>query len=189
MSKNKNKEDNQDDISEEEEVIFEEEGLEPTELIKKLRKRLKECESLKRDYLSGWQRSKADFLNLKGKIEQEKDDFLKFATEDIIVQLIPVLDSFELAFKKEPSEESQKTWKTGMENIYSQLKTVVLHNGVEEIEPESGTAFNPAEQEIISYEATSAEEGGMVMELVQKGYKLKGKVIRPAKVKISRLET
>jgi molecular chaperone GrpE len=169
--------------SREEDIIFEKEDLEVADLIKKLREKLKECESLKQDYLNGWQRAKADFANFNRKVEEEKQEFLRFATKDIIIQLIPVLDSFELAFRKEFLEESLKTWKNGMENIYGQLKAVILRNGVEEIRPEVGATFNPAEHEVISSQAT-AEEREIITELVQKGYKLNGKIIRAAQVRV-----
>ncbi len=188
MSKDKEK--NQSYSSEEkavEDIIFEDEEVKPEEVIKKLRERLKECESLKQEYLEGWQRAKADFINLNRKIEEDKTDFLKFANEDLIIQLIPVLDSFEEAFRKEPSGEAT-VWKIGMKNIYEQLKALAFRNGAEEIKPEAGTAFNPVEHEIMSLlETSETEKDGRIIELIQKGYKLNGKILRAAKVRVGEL--
>ena len=64
------------------------------ESLKKLRERLKECEAKAKEYLDGWQRAQADFVNIRKRDEEAKKEFLKFANTDLVAQLIPVLDSF-----------------------------------------------------------------------------------------------
>src|SRR3989344_539850 len=77
----------------------EEEQENPAILIKKLRERIKTLEKEKEEYLTGWQKERADGVNLRKRLEEEKREFTKFAKEDIATEIIPVLDSFESAFK------------------------------------------------------------------------------------------
>ena len=82
-------------------VVFdnENETENPKDLIKKLRRRIKELEQKNQEYLTGWQKERADSINLRKKMEEEKKEFSKFAKEDISTELISVLDSFDSAFK------------------------------------------------------------------------------------------
>lgn len=181
-----NQKEGREDVTEEgEDVVFEEEGEEIQDLIKKLRGKLKESESLKHQYLEGWQRTKADLINQNKKTEREKIDFTKFATQNIIAELISVLDGFEMAFKEDLSEDTDKIWRTGIENIYEKLKSIMIQNGMSEIKPVIGEIFDPKEQETVYLEKVdSHEKDNAVTSVVQSGYKLNDRVIRAAKVTV-----
>ncbi|MEK7175922.1 MAG: nucleotide exchange factor GrpE, partial [Patescibacteria group bacterium] len=139
--------------------------------IKKLKERIKECEAKAKEYLDGWQRAQADFVNLRKRDEEAKVEFLKFANADLISQLIPVLDSLNLA-------------KSHAEPIYKQLLQILKQNGLEELNP-MGMRFNPREHESIGVIKTeNKDEDHKILEVVQKGYILQGKIIRPARVRI-----
>src|SRR3989344_6190148 len=88
-------------MKDEEEIIFDNEDEESNSaaLIKKLREKEKKLEEKSKEYLTGWQKERADGVNLRKRLEEEKREFAKFAKEDIATEIIPVLDSFECAFK------------------------------------------------------------------------------------------
>lgn len=154
--------------------------------IKKLRDQLKECQKEKQEYLDGWQRARADLQNFKKDQIGEREKITKFAQEDLLYELLSVTDSFTMAFaNKEAWEKVDTNWRTGVEYIYAQLKGVLERNGITEIEP-LGEKFDPGEH--TSIEAISTDDAGKdetVVEVVQNGYRLNGKVIRPARVRVA----
>ncbi|MEK7180470.1 MAG: nucleotide exchange factor GrpE [Patescibacteria group bacterium] len=167
-----------------EDVVFEEEEQNPRDLIKKLKEKIKTSDTEKQKYLENWQRDKADFVNARKDDERRNTEVIKFAKESLVDEIIPVLDSFELAFRSPSWNSVAPEWRTGVEYIHSQLKTVLLNNGLTEIDP-LGVAFNPHEHQAIgTVESEDEEDDGKVLEVLQKGYKLNGKVIRTANVKI-----
>jgi molecular chaperone GrpE len=182
-----NEEDTKKEQEVDDELVFEdEEDLEnPAALIKKLRTKLRAVEAEKQDYLTGWQRAKADFINLRKKDEELKEDFMKFAKEGIVLDLIPVLDSFDYAFKnKEAWESLPKEWRAGMESIYTQLMGVLTTNGVAKLSLVK-TIFDPKLAEAVGVVPTKEKnEDHTVLEELQAGYTLYGKVVRIARVKI-----
>ena len=154
------------------------------ETIQKLREKLKKAQEEKQEYLTGWQRAKADFVNLRKRDEEEKESFLKFSLEKIILELIPVLESFEQAMKTE-EKEHDSAWKTGMESIEQQLLSILGKYGVKQLRPE-GEFFDPSTHEAISVVPTQDKDlDGKIHEVFQTGSELNGKVIRPAKVTVS----
>lgn len=141
----------------------------------KLKKKLKSCEKERGEYLAGWQRAKADLINYKKEQEHRITDYYKFANEGLILELLLVLDSFEEALKHDKNE--------GIKQLYNQLKNILKSNGVEEIKA-VGEKFNPEFHE--STGEVKGKKQGVVVEEIQKGYKLNNKVIRPSRVKISK---
>lgn len=142
---------------------------------KKLREKLKNAESKAKEYLDGWQRAQADFANLRKQDEKSRQEFAKFAQADLVSQLIPVLDSFNLALDHGSKE---------VEPVYKQMLSVLKSNGLEELDP-VGEAFDPRIHESVGEVAVEdKEEDQKIVEVLQKGYILSGKTVRPAKVKI-----
>ncbi|OGG47859.1 nucleotide exchange factor GrpE [Candidatus Kaiserbacteria bacterium RIFCSPHIGHO2_02_FULL_50_9] len=169
----------------EEEFIPEEEEENPSLAVKKLRERLKKCIEEKQEYLDGWQRTKADFVNARREEEKRLAELLKFAEVALIMDILPVLDSFDMAMSDKAAWESvSKEWRSGMESIAAQLEGVLKEHGVGLFSP-LGESFSPVEHEAIDTIETSEEDKDhKVAEVFQRGYRLQGKVIRPAKVKI-----
>jgi molecular chaperone GrpE len=157
----------------------------PKDQIKRLRERLHEAVSEKQQYLDGWQRTKADFANYKKREEEQKAEFIKFAREGLISDLIPVLESFHMAFaNKEAWEKVDPSWRTGVEYIHTQLTQPLGSHGLTTVDP-IGQAFNPNEQTSIgSIPTDDATKDHVVAEVVQLGYKLNGKLLRSPRVKI-----
>jgi molecular chaperone GrpE len=151
---------------------------EPTELEKALKER--------DEYLAGWQRAKADFSNAKKRWEEELKSYRAVANEGLIEELLPVLQSFEMAFaNKEAWEKADKNWRSGVEYIYGQLKGVIEQNGVKEVNP-IGQKFDPAIHEAMKYESVEDKsKAGTIISVIEKGYILGSKLIKPAKVVVA----
>ncbi|OGF82514.1 nucleotide exchange factor GrpE [Candidatus Giovannonibacteria bacterium RIFCSPLOWO2_01_FULL_46_13] len=165
--------DDEKEIELEEEVI-EEEGLQ--DKIKKMREELKVCRKEKEEYLSGWQRAKADFINARKDEEKAKEIFVKFAEAGLLNEILAIADSLDMAMKHKAAD--------GTKEIYDQLKDVLKKHGVTPIEA-IGKKFNPAEHEAIKEEEVdSQEKDNAVVEELQRGWYLHDKVLRPSKVKV-----
>jgi len=142
---------------------------------KKLRERLKQAETKAKEYLDGWQRAQANFVNLRRRDEETKVEFIKFANLSLVEELIPVLDSFNIALSLGHKD---------FEPLYNQLAAVLKTNGLEVLDPLNNT-FSPHEHEALATVQTEKkEEDHKVLEVLQKGYKLNNRIVRPAKVKI-----
>ena len=100
--------DSQDDI------VFEEEGVPAGLELKKLREKLRECQKQKEEYLTGWQRARAELVNARKEDEKHKDEFKKFAAASLIDDLLSIADSFEMAFKDKGWQKLDKTWRDGI---------------------------------------------------------------------------
>ncbi|MFZ2049201.1 MAG: nucleotide exchange factor GrpE [Minisyncoccia bacterium] len=169
-------------MNDEQDVILDtEEGIDDSVLseeaqgdtIKKLKDKLKDAESKAKENLDSWQRAQADFVNLRKRDEDAKVEFIKFAKSDLISQLIPVLDSFNHALAHGHKE---------VEPIQNQLLKILKQNNLEELNP-LGEIFNPSVCEAVSMRLSKdRNDDHKILEVLQKGYKLEDRVIRPAKV-------
>lgn len=151
----------------------------------KVKKQLEKCQKERQDYLAGWQRSRADFLNYKKEEMERLGEILKYANESLILQILPILDDFEKA-EKEISDESKKNeYFKGMLQIKRQLQDLLKNQGIEEIRS-LGEKFNPNFHEVVETVEVKDKESSIIIEEIKKGYKLNGKVVQPAKVKINK---
>lgn len=158
--------------------------LEGKELDKEeLKKELEKCQSQKEQYLAGWQKARADFLNYKKEEIERLSEFLKYANEELILKILPILDNFEKAEKERPAELKDNQYLKGIFQIKRQLQDFLKNQGVEEIKI-NNEKFDPTFQEAVEEVEVKDQESGRIIEEVQKGYQLHGKVIRPAKVKV-----
>ncbi|MDO8572512.1 MAG: nucleotide exchange factor GrpE [bacterium] len=157
--------------------------------MKKLRQKLEVCVKEKQEYLLGWQRSKADFVNARKSDEESRNNFIKFANEGLIEELLPVIESFEMAFgNKEAWEKVDKNWRTGVEYIHSKLMGTLIQHGLKELNP-VGEKFDPTHHASFENVPTdNPEEDHIIVAVVQKGYALNGKIIKPPNVKVAVFE-
>lgn len=179
-----NKENETKDLEFDENI--DEEGYnDQTALVKKLREKIKRLEEKNQEYLTGWQKERADSVNLRKRLEEEKKDFAKFAKEDVATEIIPVLDSFESAFRnKEIWEKVDENWRKGVEYIHNQLINILGNHGVFVIDP-LGEKFDPQRDEAVSSATVeNQEDDHKIMEVISIGYRLHDKIIRPPKVKV-----
>ena len=122
----------------------------------------------------------ADFQNYKKRVEKEKRDLYSYANEKIMGDLLTVMDNFERALEHDADE----TFKEGIEMIFKQLQDVLEKSGLAEI-PALGEEFDPNVHSAVMTEETEDYESGKVSGVMQKGYTLNGKVIRPSMVKVA----
>lgn len=155
------------------------------ETVKRLRAKLKTLEAEKQEYLIGWQRAKADLINARKRDEEDRKDFIKFANERLIEEFIPVLASFDMAMgNKEAWEKADKNWRTGVEYIHSQLLKVLTDNGLKELNP-INEKFDHVHHEASVYEPVGDEkQDHIILQVIQKGYSLNGKVLKAPIVKV-----
>ncbi len=152
--------------------------------IEKLKQKLAEAEKLKNEYLSGWQRCKADFINFQ-KGEVERTSWLKKQLgKDWLLKILAFYDDIELALGHMPDDLRDNEWTKANLIIYDKFLEELKKDGLEEIKA-AGEKFNPEFHEAIS-EIEGAGEPGTIAEVVQKGYLLNGELLRAVKVKINK---
>jgi molecular chaperone GrpE len=184
MDENKEEKNENEDV-EFDENIDDDGNHDQNALVKKLRTKIKELEEKNQEYLTGWQKERADSVTLCKRLEEEKKEFAKFAKEDITTELMQVLDSFESAFKnKEAWEKVDKNWRVGVEYIHTQLVNVLSNHGVSVVEP-LGEKFDPQRDEAVgTVPVENEDDDHKIMEVVSLGYRLHDRIIRAPKVKI-----
>ena len=143
-----------------------------------LRARLEEEKAKAQSYLEKWQRAAADFQNHKRRVEQERSEMGRLANASFVLNLLPLVDDIERALRTVDAKLAGLTWIDGIWLIYRKFQAVLENAGCREI-PADGQPFDPKVHEAIS-EAPGEE--GKVISVVQKGYKLGDRVIRPAMV-------
>jgi len=159
--------------------------------IEELKKQLEECQKLKDEYLAGWQRSRADLLNYKKEEMERIGQLINYAKEELILDILPIMDNFEVIEKKLPENLKKDDNVKGLMQIKIQFQDFLKTLGVEEIKS-IGEKFDPNFHEVVeevessSAKATEDKEikSGTIIEEIQKGYKINGRLLRPAKVRV-----
>lgn len=158
------------------------------ELHEKAESLQEEVKSLKNEsaeYLDGWQRARAEFSNLKKRVEREKSEMRERITSDIISRYLDLLDDFDRALKDTPAQEVDEAWISGLKIIHQKFKAILDAEGIEII-PAEGENFDPNFHEAISYEESDEHENGQIIEVVKQGYRLGDRIIRPAVVRVAK---
>ena len=153
---------------------------EKEESIKDLKKEIEEKDQKIDDYHSSIQRLQADFENYKKRTEKHMSEYIKYANEGLILQIIDIYEDLERALK---SDEKGENLKEGVEIIYKNLKELLKKQGLTEI-PSRGEKFDPFKHEALMTEKHEEYENGMITEELAKGYLLNDKVIKYAMVKV-----
>lgn len=148
-----------------------------------LKKELAEAQNKVKEYLNGWQRAQADYINREREIAKDKENWVKFANAGLVLQMLPIFDHLKQALNHLPGEDISN-WTEGIKQIKSQFEVLLKNLGVEEIKT-LGNKFNPLEHEVVAKEKTAEEDKkDIIIKEVQPGYRMYGEVIRPAKVVI-----
>jgi molecular chaperone GrpE len=180
--------DSEQEIQNDTDLIDEE--MQTTTKIRTLQEKLKIAEEKQRTHLEELQRAKADFLNAKRRLEEEKNREKHRSVEEVLLHILPLCDSFHMAMQNNDAWEKADTqWRKGVEGIYSQLKGILSRYGVIEINPIDAT-FNPTEHEALSIERVANKElHNHVRAVMQMGYKRNQDgnttIIRPARVVVA----
>jgi len=150
-----------------------------------LEEALAEAKQKVEQYLANWQRTQADFVNYKRRSEQEREEIGKFANNQLILGLLPVLDDLERAFESITPQVARLKWVEGIRLIERKLRSALEAQGLSQIKA-LGEPFDPNLHEATMH---SKGEEGMVVQELQKGYMLHDRVIRPSMVVVGNGET
>ena len=147
-----------------------------------LQEKLQQAEQQAEEYLQSWKRAQADFVNARRRDQEESERTVERKTNEVLVSLLPVLDSFKRALDLAPSEGGE--WLQGIRSVHQLFLSFLKNQKVEEYGM-AGDTFDPTLHEALSLEMTEEKEkDGVISEVFETGYKRESKVLRPAKVKV-----
>jgi molecular chaperone GrpE len=152
--------------------------------IEGLRAELESAQAKSQEYLDGWQRALADFTNYKRRIERDQQLTYQNQIGSVVKRYLPIVDDLERALNNRPLEGEGAAWAGGIELIYRKFLTALEADGVRQMEV-AGQMFDPNLHEAISQAPSSEHESGQVTEVLQKGYLIGDRVLRPAIVKVA----
>jgi len=153
-------------------------------VVEELKKKVAELEEEKRELQNEVLKKRAEFDNFRKRLEQQKEDFVKYSLEKFITDLLPILDSFNMALHPDNMSEEQQKEFEGFALIYKQVLNLLVKNNVVEMES-VGQNFDPNLHQAVSQEESAEVESGKVIREYQKGYKLHDRVLRPSMVVVS----
>jgi len=132
-------------------------------------------------------RATAEFKNSQKRLETEFDQRLQYANTSLIRTLLPVIDNFERALSQDTTKVDAAAIRKGMQIVHDQLMAVLKAQKVEEIAPAAGEAFDPTRHEALMQQPSDQYTEPTVTQLLQKGYALQGRTLRPAQVAVSKM--
>lgn len=153
--------------------------------MQQLQQELESAQAKAREFFEGWQRERADFSNYKRRVERDQQMLGQSLKIDVIKKYLTVIDDLDRALKTRPTDGTAAAWSNGIELIYRKLTSMLDAEGVQRI-PAETEEFNPSRHEAISYEDSPDHGSGEIIEVVQQGYTLGDRVIRPALVRVAR---
>jgi len=162
--------------------MADEENKLPEPTVVDLNEQIEEMSAQRDEYLAGWQRAKADFINYKKEESNRAIEVARYGSEDLIKDLISVMDNFDLALR---TLEKVGPVEKGIYLIRTQIEDILKKRGLEKVDVKEGDVFDPATAEALA-EVASEKPAGAVVEVIEQGYRLHEKVLRPARVIISK---
>jgi molecular chaperone GrpE len=147
-------------------------------LVKSIKKAAEYLEN--QNALDSWKRCQADFENYKKDQARHQEEFRKYAKMDVMEQILPVVDNFEASLAHVPEKSKENKWVEGIVYIKKQLEDVLKNNDIEEIAVKAGDKFNPEIHEAVGGDGKKQK----VTKVIQKGYKLNGRILRAARVEV-----
>lgn len=150
-----------------------------------LTEELQQAQNKAKEFFEGWQRERADFANYKRRIDRDQQSLAQNIKGDVMKKYLTVLDDLERAMKNRPTEGQAVSWANGIELIMRKLQNMLEAEGVKRI-PAEKEQFDPTRHEAITYEESPDHQGGEIIEVVQQGYTLGDRVLRPALVRVAR---
>ena len=172
-----------DEVSEE--AVDSETGTEEVEIsVEDLRQLLKKSEEESVKNLDGWQRSQAEFINYRKRIERDQARIYEDATARVIKSFLPVMDDLKRALQNAPAEGEAGEWAKGIELVYRKMQNVLESEGVTMMDVD-GEIFDPNLHEAISQTESPDHESGQIIEVIQPGYMIGDRVLRAALVRVA----
>lgn len=167
-----------------EQTVAEDEGTEASQRIENLQQELSECKAKSDEYLDGWQRARAEFANYRKRVERDQELLQQSITGSVVKRYLEVNDDLERALKNRPQEDDGAAWANGIELIYRKLNAILESNGVKPMDETD--VFDPNLHEAITSEDSDHHESGEIIEVIQQGYWIGERVLRPALVRVAR---
>ncbi len=149
-----------------------------------LQSELEKAQAQAAEYLDGWQRARAEFANLKKRVEAERVEVRSRSNEKLLLKILPVVDDFERAFQELPPEMEDAAWVNGITMIMNKLQKILESENVALLEA-AGKPFDPQWHQAMMQEETEDYPDGTCIEEMQRGYRLGDRVLRPAMVKVA----
>ena len=146
---------------------------------------LQEVKAQAAEYLDGWQRARAEFVNYRRREEQQKKQTEVAVKSRVLTQLLPVIDDLERAFEAVPVDIEDNPWVNGLSLVGHKWLTSLSRVGLSVLPVQPGDAFDPSYHEALTHEPHSDFDEGAIIQIVQRGYKLDDVVLRPALVRVS----
>ncbi len=137
------------------------------------------------EYLAGWKRAKADYQNLEKEYAHRMASMAEYAAADIIAAFMPVIDNFELALLHLPEDVKNSEWAKGLFQVQKERDEMLATLGIERIQT-VGKHFDPHRHEAVGHEPSEDVPEGHIIKEVQVGFKMKDRLIRPARVIVSK---
>jgi molecular chaperone GrpE len=136
------------------------------------------------EYLDGWQRAKAEFANYKKRVNRDREQYNKDAVGKVVRKYLPIVDDLERALKEKPGDGENIAWASGVELIYRKLVNSLENDGVIPMEVD-GMMFDPNLHEAVVQIESEEHESGQIIDVLETGYKIGERVLRPARVCIA----
>ena len=174
----------EEDLQSADQAAMKEIEIETDQLLDALQQELTECRSKSDEYLDGWQRARAEFTNYRKRVERDQALMQQTLTGNIVKRYLEIIDDLDRALKNRPQEGEGASWADGIELIYRKLINILESNGVT-IMPATAM-FDPNLHEAITSEDSTQHQSGEIIEVVQQGYLMSDRVLRPALVRVAR---
>ena len=161
------------------------EGLSVSAQIEELTEQLEAAEQRASEAEAGWQRARADYQNLKRRSEEQRAEWAGIAGDRLLIRVLDLADDFDLAVEHIPEDAEGSPWVEGITAIDRKLRALLEAEGIQAMEGE-GEPFDPQTQQAISYEDTDDVPDGTVIKVLQRGFTINDRVLRPALVAVAR---
>jgi molecular chaperone GrpE len=158
---------------------------ETKEQLEAVKSQLEESERERKQYREMAQRAQADLVNYRRRVDEERDEMVKQATSRFVAKLLPAVDELGLAVEHAAKQGAEAAWLQGVSLVHQKLSSILQSEGLQRLNP-AGQRFDPWEHEALMYTPAPPEKEGTVLTVVRDGYKLHGKLIRPAQVIVAK---
>ena len=174
------------EIAPEEETEKEETVALTKEEFVELHTSLEEAKQKAQENLEGWQRERADFSNYKKRVERDQETAKNNYKADVLKEFIPILDNLERAYQHLPEDEETASWAQGIELIIRQFNSVFEKDGLTKIDVKAGDKLDPTIHMAVSYEDSDEFGSEEIIEVLENGYRMGDRIIKPAVVRVAR---
>jgi molecular chaperone GrpE len=163
---------------------LEDESIPPEEKLELIKAAWEVSEAKAAEYLDGWQRAKAEFANYKKRVIRDREQYNQEAVGKVVKNYLSAVDDLERALKNIPQNEESAAWANGIELIYRKLITALENDGVTPMDLD-GKTFDPNQHEAVAKIESADHESGQIVDVIQTGYMIGNRVLRPARVCIA----